>query len=152
MHLPFMRCAYCGAELPSEARFCVLCGAPVEAEPAGPGPAASPPGQIARIQLWRGYLRSEFVVELDDPDLDETVEIRSRPFRWRRDAPPPEDRRDVREVYDDLVACLEGLGWEQVGQASPWYSQRFRRRNGPLDLAESGRDEERLSGAPRQAS
>lgn len=123
-----MFCGNCGTQLPAEARFCLLCGAPAASlEAAGaPEPGGEP---IVQIRLWRGYVSSEFYVELDDPDTDGARVERSHAFRWRRDEPPPADRWDVSDAYAGLVARLEVLDWEQIGTRSPWYAQRFRKRD-----------------------
>ena len=122
-----MYCGNCGAGLPAEARFCLVCGAPAPARaPAAEGASE----RTTRIRLWRGYVKSEFYVELDDPEGPAL--LRSLSFGWRRSTPPPPERDDVREAYEDLVARLVELGWEQVGRLSPWYAQRFRKRDDHL--------------------
>jgi hypothetical protein len=132
-----MYCGNCGTGLPAEARFCFLCGAPAAAPVAAAGEAL--PARTCRIRLWRGYVRSDFFVELGDPDGGAAV-LRSPSFAWRRDEPPPADRDDVRDAYDALVGRLRDQGWEQVGRLSPWYAQRFRRRDDP-SLQAVGEDE-----------
>ncbi len=132
-----MYCGNCGSSLPAEARFCLLCGAPAPAR-APAAEALAVAARTCRIRLWRGYVKAEFYVELDDPDEGPAV-LRSRSFRWRHDTPPPPEREDVWESYEELVARLEARGWEQVGSLTPWYAQRFRRRDEHLQAV--GEDE-----------
>ena len=131
-----MFCVNCGTPLPVDARFCLRCGAPAAAGNFGrPEPPDEP---TIQIRLWRGYVKAEFYVELEDPDTGGARVERSRPFRWRRDEPPPAEREDVGDAYADLVARLVALGWEQVGTRSPWYAQRFRRRDDRLQAVDEG--------------
>ena len=123
-----MFCSNCGTQLTEDARFCFRCGAPAMTPAA---PVVEEP--TAQVRMWRGYLSAEFYVELDDADAGGIRVERSRPFRWRKDEPPPRDRDDVLEAYDGLVSRLHVLGWEQVGVRSPWYAQRFRRGAEPLE-------------------
>ena len=123
-----MFCVNCGTQLPVDARFCLRCGAPAAGSLGLPEPAGEP---TAQIRLWRGYVKAEFCVELEDPDTGGLRVERSHAFRWRRDEPPPAEREDVSEAYAGLVARLDALGWEQVGMRSPWYAQRFRPRDDP---------------------
>ena len=138
-----MHCTNCGQSLPVEARFCFLCGAPVARSDAGFGPVGEPSEDgepSCQIQLWRGYRKSEFVVELETPDASGIREHRSPPFRWTRPEPPPRERDDVRAAYADLVARLRALGWEQSGVAHPWYAQSFRPRPQGLHVVETAED------------
>ena len=126
-----------------EARFCFLCGAPVARSDAGVPVADEPSPDADRsceIKLWRGYRRSEFVVELDTPDASGIREHRAPPFRWTRPEPPPRERDDVRAAYAELVARLRSLGWEQSGVAHPWYAQTFRPRPQGLHVVETAED------------
>lgn len=137
-----MLCANCGQSLPAEARFCFLCGAPVATGAPGvvesdPPVAAPPDDRSCQIRLWRGYRKSEFVVELDAPDVTGVREHRSPAFRWSRPEPPPRERDDVRAAYADLVTRLRALGWEESGPAHPWYAQTFRPRPHGLHVVES---------------
>jgi hypothetical protein len=138
-----VHCTNCGQSLPVEARFCFLCGAPLARSEAGFGPVAASSEDAepsCQIQLWRGYRKSEFVVELDAPDASGIREHRSPPFRWTRPEPPPRERDDVRAAYADLVARLRALGWEQSGVAHPWYAQSFRPRPQGLHVVETAED------------
>jgi hypothetical protein len=136
-------CGNCGQSLPSDARFCYLCGAPVtrsEPDQVLVDASAAEDDRSCQIQLWRGYRKSEFVVELDTPDASGIREHRSPPFRWTRPEPPPRERDDVRSAYADLVARLRALGWEQSGVAHPWYAQTFRPRPQGLHVVETAED------------
>ena len=127
-----MYCGNCGAGLPPDARFCFVCGAPTAARVPVVEAAQDP---TCRIRLWRGYVKAEFYVELDDPDEGPAV-LRSPSFLWRHDTPPPADREDVQDAYGELVERLYALGWEQVGHHSPWYAQRFRKVDDELQAVE----------------
>ena len=127
-----MYCGNCGASLPPDARFCFVCGAPTAVRAPVVEAAQDP---TCRIRLWRGYVKAEFYVELDDPEEGPSV-LRSRSFWWRHDTPPPADDEDVRDAYGELVERLYALGWEQVGHHSPWYAQRFRKADDELQAVE----------------
>ena len=127
VHILTMFCANCGTELPADARFCVLCGAPAGA--LGGARVLEQAETTVQVRMWRGFVKAEFYVEIPDPDTGELRVERSRSFTWRHDRPPPDDREDVHEAYAALVARLTELGWEQVGVRSPWYAQRFRLRD-----------------------
>lgn len=75
-------------------------------------------------------MKAELYVELDDPEEGPAV-LRSRSFRLRGGTPDA-DHDDVREAYEHVVARFDELGWEQVGRLSPWYAQRFRKREDHL--------------------
>jgi hypothetical protein len=116
-------CPNCGGPIPDDARFCPRCGAPQrESGDSAPPPAAGAPErwEVCEIVWWRGYLKSEFFAVAGDREL-----ARSPGFRWRRGEPPPQDDSRAREAHDKLVQRLTALGWEPLGQAIPWYAQRF---------------------------
>ena len=73
------------------------------------------------MERWRGYVTSRFFVL-----LDEVTVLESKPFRWRRAAPPPDSKR-ARSAYDELVARLEAEGWSRFEHGSPWYATTFAR-------------------------
>lgn len=145
-------CANCGSETPADARFCPRCGAP---QREGGAEAPEPPRprfvfpaegwELCEIAWWRGYLKSEFYAVADGREL-----ARSRSFRWRRERPPGSDHEAARSAHEALVARLEEAGWEPLGQAVPWYAQRFRRQAAGLRLLapESGQTAEEDSAEP----
>jgi zinc-ribbon domain len=107
-------CANCGAAAPADARFCSRCGAPLDDESGVEG---------CEIVLWRGYTTSEFTaVGRSGGD----VVLRSRPFRWRKDAAPPEEEPYV-SAHAELVRRLTGDGWVRSGRGDDWYSLAFTR-------------------------
>ena len=129
-------CANCGIETPPEARFCPRCGAPLRggapAAPDVPPPHFVVPAEaweLCEIGWWRGYLKSEFYAVADGREF-----ARSRSFRWRGERPPASDDEAARAAHEALVARLAEAGWEPLGQAIPWYAQRFRRRSAGLRL------------------
>ena len=69
-----------------------------------------------RVERWRGYVTSTFVLRTPDGGVFE-----SRPYRWRKAADPP-DAGDARHAYDELTAELEAAGWEVVGHGDAWYA------------------------------
>ena len=129
-------CANCGNETPADARFCPRCGAPQREGPAGASDAPASrvvfPAEgweLCEIVWWRGYVRSEFCAVADGREL-----ARSRSFRWRAERPPAPDHEAARAAHEGLVARLKEAGWEPLGQAVPWYAQRFRRQSAGLRL------------------
>jgi hypothetical protein len=110
-----------------------MCGAPV-----GPASGEEPlmhlvpeeVWELCEIDCWRGYLKSDFYARRLGQESAEIA--RSRMFRWRGHDPPPPDDRIV-AAHETLVDKLLAAGWERVGvgEHTPWYTQRFRRRVGP---------------------
>jgi zinc-ribbon domain len=142
-------CPNCGGPVADDARFCPRCGAP-QREGAGSGPTQAGPAperwELCEITWWRGYLKSEFVAVTGDREL-----ARSPGFRWRSGEPPPHDDARARNVHDQLVRRLTALGWEPLGQAIPWYAQRFCRSTTGLrllagDTADQANDEDSAQG------
>ena len=129
-------CANCGSETPADARFCPRCGAPLR-EGSAEAPDAPPPHfvfpaegwELCEIAWWRGYFKSEFYAVADGKEL-----ARSRSFRWRAEKPPDSDHQAARSAHEALVGRLKEAGWEPLGQAVPWYAQRFRRQSAGLRL------------------
>lgn len=129
-------CANCGSETPADARFCPRCGAPLR-EGAADAPDAPPPPfvfpaegwELCEIAWWRGYFKSEFYAVADGREL-----ARSRTFRWRVETPPAPDHQAASAAHEALVGRLRKAGWEPLGQAIPWYAQRFRRQSAGLRL------------------
>jgi hypothetical protein len=86
---------------------------------------------VCEIDLWRGYVKAEFVAIVRDGD--EAYEAaRSPAFRFRGDGAPDEDDERVTAAYAALLDVLSEQGWEPVGGGRPWFSYRFRRR--PADV------------------
>jgi len=77
-------------------------------------PAPAPPS--CRIERWRGYTSSTFVLRTP---AGETFESPS--FRWRKSAEPP-DEGDARRAYDELLAHLSADGWSVIGHGDAWYA------------------------------
>jgi hypothetical protein len=83
--------------------------------------------ELCEIRWWRGYIKAEFyAVELGEGVSASEVE-RSPQFVWLQNEPPPDGHRRAKAAHDRLVARLGARGWEPLGQAVPWYAQRFRR-------------------------
>ena len=124
-------CSNCGGRVGQTARFCVRCGAPrtdgAEAVPF-PGARTREQWDVCEIAWWRGYVKSEFCALALGADRGEYEAGRSRQFRWHRSESPPPDHRRARAAHDELVQKLVDAGWEPLGEATPWYMQRFRRR------------------------
>jgi zinc-ribbon domain len=113
------RCSNCGATPPADARFCSRCGAPLGSEDAQL--------ESCEIVLWRGYTSSEFIaVSVEDEILS-----RSRPFRWRKQAPPPEEEPYL-SAHAALVESLVDEGWAVCDEPGDWYELSLTR---PLDEA-----------------
>jgi zinc-ribbon domain len=133
-------CPNCGGPTPDDARFCPRCGAP-QREGAGSGPPHSGQAperwELCEIVWWRGYLKSEFIAVAGARELD-----RSPQFRWRSGDPPPHDDAGARNAHDQLVQRLTALGWEPLGQAIPWYAQRFCRSTSGLRLLAGDTEDE----------
>jgi len=84
-----------------------------------PAPGFREEIRTCRVERWRGYITSRFYVFSDDGSVFE-----SKPFRWRRAAPPPESKR-ARASYEELVARLESEGWSRFEQGPVWYATTF---------------------------
>ena len=67
--------------------------------------------------LWRGYTKSEFAALAGE----DTVVLRSPPFRWRKDAAPPEEEPYV-TAHAELVGSLQEDGWVRSDQGDEWYA------------------------------
>jgi hypothetical protein len=128
---PMPSCPNCGSETHADARFCHRCGAPLRGDGSAEG------WEVCEIVWWRGYVKSEFHAVAEAQEL-----ARSPRFRWRSDEPPPPDHQGARAAHDDLVERLTAAGWEPLGEADPWYAQRFRRQISGLRLlaGQPGRD------------
>ena len=125
-------CPNCGGPTPDDARFCPRCGAPQrESADSGAAPAGQAPErwELCEIVWWRGYLKSEFFAVAGAREL-----ARSPGFHWRSGEPPPQEDAGARNAHDQLVRRLTSLGWEPLGQAIPWYAQRFCRPTAGLRL------------------
>ncbi len=113
------------------ARFCPKCGAPQTGGAAAipfPGARSHEQWDVCEIGWWRGYLKAEFYALALGADRREYEAGRSGQFRWQGKEPPPPDHKRARVAYDELVRKLEEAGWEPLGEATPWYRRRFRRR------------------------
>jgi hypothetical protein len=110
------RCSNCGATPPEDARFCPRCGAPLGADDALI--------ESCEILLWRGYTRSEFIAVCGQ---DAEILSRSRPFRWRKDEPPPEEEPYL-SAHAALVESLVDQGWAVSDEPDEWYALSFTRR------------------------
>lgn len=75
-------------------------------------PAAPP---ICRIERWRGYVTSSFLVRTPGGVVE------SPAFRWWRAADPP-DEGDARRAFDDLLDRLVAAGWTEIGRGGAWYA------------------------------
>jgi hypothetical protein len=77
--------------------------------------------EVGRVERWRGYTTSRFVLNTPDGAVWE-----SPPFRWRRAEPPP-DEGDARAAYDSLVEQLLSDGWTFAEQGQVWCETSFER-------------------------
>jgi hypothetical protein len=134
-------CSNCGGKTPQSARFCPRCGAPQREQPSVVVPHLQ---DVCEIRWWRGYVKSEFYAVAVGEDGQESEIARSPQFFWRSDHPPPGDHDKARAAYEQLVARLTGAGWKQLGEAMPWYAQRFRRHATGLRVLAPGADERNL--------
>lgn len=75
-----------------------------------------PETPTCRVERWRGYVTSTFVLRTPGGGVFE-----SRPFRWRKAADPP-DAGDARRAFDELAAELAAAGWTAVGHGDAWYA------------------------------
>jgi uncharacterized protein DUF4115 len=85
----------------------------------------APELESCEVACWQGYFASEFYAV---SHRNGAVIARSKSFRWRRAAPPP-DRPATRAAHDDLSAKLVALGWKAAGRLrdGPWYATYFER-------------------------
>jgi zinc-ribbon domain len=141
-------CPNCGGPTPDDARFCPRCGAPQHTgADSGPPRTGQAPErwELCEIVWWRGYLKSEFFAAAEGREL-----ARSPGFRWRRADPPPPDDVGARKAHDELVRRLTALGWEPLGQAIPWYAQRFCRSTSGLRVVSGDAEEQATDEDPAQ--
>ncbi|MGH2935431.1 MAG: hypothetical protein ACRDL2_13090 [Gaiellaceae bacterium] len=85
------------------------------------GPSVRHEVRTCRIARWRGYVTSRFYAVTDEGEL-----LESKPFRWRRAAPPPESKK-ARAAHDELVARLEADGWARFEGGRLWYATTLTR-------------------------
>jgi hypothetical protein len=85
--------------------------------------------ELCEIFWWRGYVKAEFYAVAGSQEL-----ARSPAFRWRGLDPPERDHEAARASHDTLVQRLVDEGWEPLGDAVPWYAQRFHRHASRLRL------------------
>jgi RodZ C-terminal domain len=75
------------------------------------------------IRRWRGYAKSTFYAVTADGE----VLAESEPFRWRKDALPPETPA-ARAAHDTVVAAVCEEGWTiSDGENGYWYATRLTR-------------------------
>jgi hypothetical protein len=83
---------------------------------------------VCEVVWWRGHSRSDFYARAIAPDRDVEV-ARSPEFWWPHANPPPPEHAQAHAAHAALVRKLISTGWEPLGGSSPWYAQRFRRRD-----------------------
>jgi hypothetical protein len=124
-------CANCGGSVLEGARFCPHCGAR-QAEENPPRTVVTEEARPDHEWVWcevewaRSFRGSEFDARPLTPGAVDSLP-RSPTFRWREDHAPPDTNADARKAHEELVRSLVAAGWEPVGEADPWYGERFRR-------------------------
>jgi hypothetical protein len=112
------RCVRCLADLPKQAAYCPVCGAPQS--------EIQVLVEECEITLWRGYVSGEFVaVWFDGSRYLELA--RSPSFRWLRGRTVPRETKRLVARIEAIAEELEEKGWERDGQGRAWYARRFRR-------------------------
>src|SRR3954453_16831331 len=88
----------------------------------GPAPEPDPRAtEVARVERWRGYMKSSFVLNAADGAVYESASFRS----WGADPPP--DAGDARAAYDSLVEQLLSDGWTFAEHGTAWCEASFER-------------------------
>jgi len=77
--------------------------------------------EVVRVERWRGYTTSRFVLNAANGEA-----WASAPFRWRRAGPPP-DEGDARAAYDSFVEQLLSEGWTVAEHGPVWCETSFER-------------------------
>jgi hypothetical protein len=138
-----------------------MCGAPVGSASDEEPLMHIVPGEVwelCEVDFWRGYLKSDFFAHRLGRESGPEI-ARSPMFRWRGDATPAQDNKIV-AAHEQLVEALLTAGWERMGMGehTPWYAQRFRRRVGralpaePSPPADKDAGEERAEDSKEEAA
>ena len=101
---------------------CPACGcSPVALDEACPDCGLTVTIVLARVERWRGYVSSSFVLLSDGEVIAE-----SHSFRHRGSAPPPQSGAAV-AAFDDLARRLEELGWapQPAEPGRAWFERAF---------------------------
>jgi hypothetical protein len=85
-------------------------------------PAAPPEPGTFEIEWFRGYVKSRFLVLLEEPDGEQRL-VESPWFAWRKTESPPPLPEFV-AARDALLARLEREGWYECGRGQAWYGRR----------------------------
>jgi hypothetical protein len=96
---------------------------------------------VCRIEWSRVDGKSTFCAKHTAPDGSWSVLERSRPFRWSKSKPPPQDLPHVAEAYEALLARLQERGWVATRCRGDWFAVEMERR--PAETAGSARKGER---------
>jgi hypothetical protein len=102
--------------------------APPEPEPASDPLPAQPEGRAVescRIELWRGYVKSQLYAALLDQGGTPPVGLFFSPFFRLRDEETPTKKADA--ALRTLIERLERDGWEVVSGGPRWYQLRLER-------------------------
>jgi len=102
--------------------------APPEPEPAGNPPPVQPEGhavETCRIELWRGYVKSQLYAAPLDQGGTPPVGLFFSPFFSLRDEETPTKKADA--ALRTLIERLERDGWEVVSGGPRWYQLRLER-------------------------
>jgi hypothetical protein len=79
--------------------------------------------QVCEIACWRGYVKWQFYVESEPPDVAPLVS----PYFRAPGKGIPEQTDSALHAHAVLVESLLEAGWEPEGYGEEWFSERFQR-------------------------
>jgi hypothetical protein len=104
---------------------------PAPAARAAVAPSAAKERATCEVDLWRGYVKSQFYAALRDGSGRESILLTSPTFRWSKAAPPPQTSPDVANAHAALIAQLKADGWVPTRRGTHWYALQLQRRRVP---------------------
>ena len=104
---------------------------PAPAPRAAVAPSAVKERATCEVDLWRGYVKSQFYAVLRDGSGRESILLTSPTFRWSKAAPPPPTSPHAANAHAALIAQLKADGWVPTRRGTHWYALQLQRRRVP---------------------